>query len=267
MTLTRSLARTLGIVVAALGLALAAPAVANAADPGCRAASDVYKGDPVAFQLSASCDGDGLVVDSISTNPGSGSVTIAADKLSVTYTGVNDPSIDKVTFEATVKDAQNNTYQWPVTVTYDLPFKLQAVADIVTTNANTPVSGDVTGNDVGANGAKVELVSGPSHGKLDLDAKGKYTYTPDKDYSGSDTFTYRLTLGKFTSEAPANITVKPAGSGGGSPSPTTPAATTTSAKAPLAKTGFGLLPVALTGAGVLAAGAGVLFAARRRRDA
>ncbi len=44
------------------------------------------------------------------------------------------------------------------------------------------------------------LVSGPSHGTLDLDSNGGFTYTPEEDFLGTDSFTYRASDGLLTSD-------------------------------------------------------------------
>jgi VCBS repeat-containing protein len=43
------------------------------------------------------------------------------------------------------------------------------------------------------------LVSGPAHGSLTLNANGFYTYTPDANYSGPDSFTYKVNDGELDS--------------------------------------------------------------------
>ncbi len=50
------------------------------------------------------------------------------------------------------------------------------------------------------------VASGPSHGTLALDPGGSFTYTPDDDYVGTDTFTYTASDGTETS-APATVTI------------------------------------------------------------
>jgi alpha-tubulin suppressor-like RCC1 family protein/sortase (surface protein transpeptidase) len=48
--------------------------------------------------------------------------------------------------------------------------------------------------------------SGPSHGTLDLHNDGSFTYDPDPDYFGPDSFTYHATDGFWDSSA-ANVTI------------------------------------------------------------
>lgn len=56
----------------------------------------------------------------------------------------------------------------------------------------------------------VQLVSGPSHGTLALDANGSFTYTPDADYYGPDAFRYQAVAPAVTSNvATVAITVRP----------------------------------------------------------
>ncbi|MCK5328508.1 MAG: tandem-95 repeat protein, partial [Candidatus Latescibacteria bacterium] len=70
----------------------------------------------------------------------------------------------------------------------------------------------VLGNDsdVGRDPLTAEWVSGPSNGVLALNADGSFTYTPDADFHGMDSFTYRVSDGELNSnEATVTITVNP----------------------------------------------------------
>src|SRR5262249_27061497 len=52
------------------------------------------------------------------------------------------------------------------------------------------------------------LVSGPAHGSLTLNAGGSFTYTPNANYYGPDSFTYRANDGSLNSNvATVSITV------------------------------------------------------------
>ena len=44
-----------------------------------------------------------------------------------------------------------------------------------------------------------ELVSGPSHGELEFEDDGSFVYTPDEDFGGTDTFTYKASDGELES--------------------------------------------------------------------
>jgi hypothetical protein len=59
---------------------------------------------------------------------------------------------------------------------------------------------------VGAPPQTAALGTAPTHGKLDLKTDGSFTYTPAKDFTGTDTFTYTVTAGGTTS-APATVTI------------------------------------------------------------
>src|SRR5690606_38166060 len=46
----------------------------------------------------------------------------------------------------------------------------------------------------------------PANGVVNLEQDGSFTYTPDGDYHGTDTFTYTITAGSQTS-SPATVTI------------------------------------------------------------
>jgi len=41
----------------------------------------------------------------------------------------------------------------------------------------------------------------PTHGKVTLKPDGSFVYTPDKDFAGADSFTYKISSGGVTSTA------------------------------------------------------------------
>jgi len=56
-----------------------------------------------------------------------------------------------------------------------------------------------------------QLVTTTSHGTLALQPSGAFTYTPQANYSGRDTFTYRANNGQPSNIAMVTITVSVTG--------------------------------------------------------
>jgi len=92
------------------------------------------------------------------------------------------------------------------------------------TNEDTTLSGslvslvaDVDANDkTGGNfNGTFSVVGAPSHGRLVLNASGSFTYTPDANWNGSDSFTWKATDrgGLDTGTKTATITVNPVNDG------------------------------------------------------
>ncbi len=82
--------------------------------------------------------------------------------------------------------------------------------DTYSTNEDVSVQGNVLTNDTDADGNPLtaSVVTGPGHGSLSLTpATGAFTYTPDPDWFGIDSFTYAASDGTASSNATATITV------------------------------------------------------------
>lgn len=77
---------------------------------------------------------------------------------------------------------------------------ITAVDDSYSTPANTPMTkGNASKGDsspLGLSGATWKKTSSPAHGKVSGwdPTTGRFTYTPDKNWSGTDSFTYRVCL-------------------------------------------------------------------------
>jgi hypothetical protein len=91
-----------------------------------------------------------------------------------------------------------------------------AVDDGATTPVNTPLVIDapgVLGNDSDPDGGPSSLIaqsaSDPDHGTVTMGADGSFTYTPDQDFTGIDTFTYEAFDGAGASTATVTVTVGP----------------------------------------------------------
>ncbi len=56
-------------------------------------------------------------------------------------------------------------------------------------------------------GLTAELKNGPAHGTAVVNADGSYTYTPDANYHGTDTFTYTVSDGTASDTGTVTVTV------------------------------------------------------------
>jgi VCBS repeat-containing protein len=86
-----------------------------------------------------------------------------------------------------------------------------AVNDTFGGDEDAILSGNVLGNDTDVDSAhlKAVLVDGPAHGQLRLNPDGTFTYEPDANYFGVDSFTYRASDGtKDSNLATVLLTVR-----------------------------------------------------------
>ena len=84
----------------------------------------------------------------------------------------------------------------------------RSIDDVVTTVEDTPTNITALANDLDAEqaGFAPVVVTGPSHGELQINADGTFDYTPDLNWSGIDSFSYQLSDGQVDSNI-ANVTI------------------------------------------------------------
>ncbi|MHA1939590.1 MAG: Ig-like domain-containing protein, partial [Candidatus Thorarchaeota archaeon] len=154
-------------------------------------------------------DGDELIAILV-TGPSHGSLILNADG-SFTYTpNANWHGVDSFIYEA-LDGALTDTATVTITVNpvNDAPV---AVDDAYTTDEDTVLLIDsVTGvlaNDFDIDGDMLiaGLVSGPNHGILTLDPDGSFSYIPDANWYGVDSFVYEVSDGVLTDVATVTIT-------------------------------------------------------------
>jgi VCBS repeat-containing protein len=114
------------------------------------------------------------------------------------------------TVTVTVRDAEGNARSDTLKVTVKQPIErrtFDANADEYRLNEDSvlTVNADhgVLDNDRGPLGATIvaRVIEGPEHGTLVFNADGSFTYKPDHDYHGQDTFWYEFTDGRNVSRA------------------------------------------------------------------
>jgi uncharacterized delta-60 repeat protein len=165
---------------------------------------------PKAITLTATeIDGDPLSY-SIVVPPTNGTLTLVAPNLTyMPAPNYNGP--DSFTFKTNDGSADSNIATVSITVNAvnDPPV---AGNNAYTTNEDTTLTvatPGVLGNDIDIDSPTLAavLATGPMSGTLSLNANGSFTYTPNANFNGGDTFTYRASDGSLTSNlATVNIT-------------------------------------------------------------
>ncbi len=165
--------------------------------------------------LSNDSDGDSdPLTAQLVSGPAHGSLTLNADG---SFSYIPDPDYsgtDSFSYRAHDSYQAGNTVNVTLTVTAanDAPI---SVADVHVTNEDTPLNVAAPGllandSDVDGDTLTVQLVSGPAHGSLTLNADGSFSYTPDPDYHGADAFSYRAYDGTvYGNVVMVSLTVNP----------------------------------------------------------
>ncbi|WP_159739168.1 Ig-like domain-containing protein, partial [Vibrio atypicus] len=173
---------------------------------------------PVSGKLDATdVDGDDLTFVK-GNDPQNGSVTVDADG-NWTYTP-NDDYNGSDSFTVVVSDGQGGTdtitVNIGVTPVNDDPEIVDGNGaplgdDIsVETPEDTPVSGTLNATDVDGDDLTFSKATDPQNGSVTVDADGNWTYTPNDDYNGSDSFTVVVSDGQGgTDTITVNIGVTP----------------------------------------------------------
>lgn len=165
---------------------------------------------PVAGRIVASdVDGDALTFALVG-QPSNGTVVLDADGTYV-YTPNADFSGSE-TFEVLVDDGHGGTTTVAVTVTV-IPVNDSPVGrdTAITAKEDTPVAGTLpAATDPEGDLLTYGAGSQPAHGIVVVNPDGTYTYTPNPDYNGADSFTYTVSDGSNTVTYTVSINVTPA---------------------------------------------------------
>jgi VCBS repeat-containing protein len=178
---------------------------------------------PINFTVTFSEDVSGFTGDDVAVSGTAGATTATVSGSGASYnvavSGMtNDGTvIVSIAAEAATDAAGNgNTASTSTdnTVTFNTNVAPVANDDTYTTNANKPLtmaapgvlSNDEDDNDDALTAA---LVAGPVNGTLTLNSDGSFTYTPNANFTGTDSFTYKASDGEADSNvATVTITVK-----------------------------------------------------------
>ena len=166
---------------------------------------------PVVLNLTANdTDVDSSTLSVVSlTQPLHGAAVVNADG-TVTYTpDANYFGADSFTYgtnDGQADSANIATVSVTITPVNDAPV---AVDDTTITLEDTPIVLNLVANDsdIDSNTLSVVPVTDPLHGSTVRNADGTVTYTPDANYFGTDTFTYRSSDGSLESLNAATVTI------------------------------------------------------------
>ena len=124
------------------------------------------------------------------STPANGTVTMNANGTYTYNPNFGFAGVDTFTYKVTDPTGQVVTATETITIT---PPAIAAVDDSYTTPYDTNVAGDAATGDTYAPGSVFVATSTPAHGTVAMNANGTYTYNPDPNFAGVDTFTYKVT--------------------------------------------------------------------------
>jgi VCBS repeat-containing protein len=137
---------------------------------------------------------DGVAELVVVSGPDYGTVTLNPDG-SFTYTPPSGWS-GTASFVYQLKDTKGFTDTATVYITVSPDQPVDAVDDSYSTSEDTPLfvaAPGILGNDSYPDGfGSLAVVTPPAHGSLTLNQDGSFTYTPDPNFCGQDSYIYRL---------------------------------------------------------------------------
>ena len=178
----------------------------TAADGTASTAEDTTKSGT----LPAATDVDGDPVSyAKASNPAHGSVTVTTNGAYTWTPAANYTGADSFTYTVSDGRGGSNTYTLTLSVTpvNDAP---SASASSRSGPEDTPITGAASATDVDSATLTYSVVTLPAHGALALGFDGTYTYTPQANFNGADSFSFRAFDGTdYSNTATVSLTVTP----------------------------------------------------------
>jgi hypothetical protein len=176
----------------------------SAADDGYSLNEDEVLSVSASGLLSNDTASDGSALTAVKvTDPAHGVLTLSGDGSFLYTPALNYNGSDSFTYKASNDSGDSNIATVIVSITpiNDAPI---ATNDSRSTDENsvlTLAAPGVLENDSDVDGGELTaiLVTAPVHGTLTLEADGSYVYTPAPNFSGTDSFTYKVSDGSADS--------------------------------------------------------------------
>jgi VCBS repeat-containing protein len=142
-----------------------------------------------------------------------GHISLQADGSFIYMPNANYNGMDSFSYRISDGDALSNVATVSITVNpvADPPLAVDNSYSVDEDHTLNIAASGVLANDADVDGDALTatLVSGPAHGTLNLNGNGSFSYTPQANYSGPDSFSYSASDGSLSDTAVANITVNP----------------------------------------------------------
>jgi len=142
--------------------------------------------------IGTDADGDALIY-SLASPPANGTVVVNPDG---TFTYTPNPDFNgQDNFFVNVQDPNGGTAISEIVITV-LPVNDPPIAPnliTVTTNEDTAVGGVINATDPDGNPLVYTLEDLPINGTVEVEQQGSFIYTPNPNFTGTDTFTVRVT--------------------------------------------------------------------------
>ena len=170
------------------------------------------------FDLTGRTDGVAVNVTAADATPGSGVQGVCYDLTGGTTCTPAAAGSGAGAFTLTVLSSVTNARIWSldnagnssiaqlftVKITRNAP---QATGLSFSTPVNTNHAGTVTSTGGSGGGVAYAVVTAPAHGTLTLNANGAFTYAPATNYTGPDSFVFRVTDAVTGANTTATVTI------------------------------------------------------------
>ena len=182
----------------------------NHAPVSSNTSASIAEDTPLAGSLPAASDADNdPITYGLSRAAIHGTAVVNADGTFSYTPTANYNGPDSFIFSVSDNHGGSNTYTYAISLApvADAPLAADGSAS---GNEDTTITGQASATDPDSPSLTYAVVAGPQHGSLTLNANGSYSYTPNANFNGPDSFTFKANDGSLDSNiATVSLTVIP----------------------------------------------------------